>query len=124
MAPAPDGDPRYAPASYHKDAEAATSIPSRVAPSFIRIVVADVGPEARNTSSRVITILTGDPAFRDKASATGSRYTGILPPNPPPISLGTTFTLAASMPRIAAHASRTTNGPCVLHQTTAWPSWL
>ena len=31
----------------------------------------EVGPVARNTSSRVITILTGRPVLRDSASATG-----------------------------------------------------
>src|SRR6202035_2073016 len=113
MAPAPDGEPRYAPASYQSDALPATSVPSRLAPSFMRIVAADVGPDARNTSSRVITIFTGRPAWRDSAMAIGSRQTGIFPPKPPPISLGTTLIAAASMPRIAAHASRTTNGPWV-----------
>src|SRR5580704_5608503 len=123
MPPAPDGEPLYAPASYQSDALPATSVPSRLAPSFMRIVVADVGPDARNTSSRVITILTGSPDLRESAMASGSRYTGIFPPKPPPISLGTTLMAAASMPRIAAHASRTTNGPCVVHHTRTWPSW-
>ena len=55
----PEGEPRYAPASYHIDALAATRVPSRLAPSFILTFVPDVGPVARNTSSRVITIFTG-----------------------------------------------------------------
>ena len=33
----------------------------------------EVGPEARNTSSRLITMRTGRPALRDSAIATGSR---------------------------------------------------
>ena len=35
-------------------------------------IVVDVGPEALNTSSRVITILTGRRAFLERASASGS----------------------------------------------------
>ena len=66
--------------------------PSRVAPSLTRIELPEVGPEARNTSSRVITIFTGRPAFCDRRMATGSRYTTVLPPKPPPISHGVTFT--------------------------------
>ena len=45
-----------------------------------------VGPVARRTSSRLITILTGLPALRDRASATGSMKVVVLPPKPPPIS--------------------------------------
>src|SRR5947209_4305631 len=47
IAPAPTGDPRYAPASYHNDAVAATNVPSRLAPSFTRTFDPDVGPVAR-----------------------------------------------------------------------------
>src|SRR3954454_9640246 len=122
IAPAPAGDPLYAPASYHNEADAATSVPSRFAPSFTRTFDPDVGPVARNTSSRPITIFTGRCAFRESARASGSRYTTILPPKPPPISLGMTLTCAGSRPAIAAQASRTTKGPCVEHHTTARPS--
>ena len=41
-----------------------------------------VGPVARSTSARDITILTGPPAFFDSISATGSRNTVVLPPKP------------------------------------------
>ena len=73
IAPAPNGEPRYAPASYHMEARPATSVPSRLAPSFITTFVPDVGPVARNTSSRVMTILTGRFALRDSTIASGSR---------------------------------------------------
>src|SRR5437762_10322977 len=110
MAAAPDGDPRYAPASYHIDAVAETSVPSCFAPIFITMRQPDVGPVARNTSSRPITIFTGRPDFFDRTIASGSRYTGILPPNPPPISLGITRMFAASRCRMRtriAHQERT-----------------
>ena len=51
-------------------------------------LVEEVGPEARNTSSRVMVIFTARPDLRDSASATGSRNTVVLPPKPPPISEG------------------------------------
>src|SRR5207245_9954275 len=73
IAPAPTGDPRYAPASYHSDAVAATNVPSRFAPSFTRTLDPDVGPVARKTSSRPITIFTGRCAIRESAMAIGSR---------------------------------------------------
>ena len=73
IAPAPTGDPRYAPASYHNDARAATSLPSRLAPSFTRIFEPDVGPVARKTSSRLMTIFTGRCALRESTIASGSR---------------------------------------------------
>ncbi len=72
IAPAPAGDPRYAPASYQSDPLAATSVPSRFAPSLTRTFEPEVGPLARKTSSRVITIFTGRFALRDKTAASGS----------------------------------------------------
>src|SRR5262249_50398328 len=48
-APAPTGDPRYAPASYHIETRAATSVPSFLAPIFTRILDPEVGPVARKT---------------------------------------------------------------------------
>jgi hypothetical protein len=52
---------------------AATMVPSFLAPIFTSIVAPEVGPDARNTSSRVICIFTGRPHFFDIASASGSR---------------------------------------------------
>src|SRR5581483_6274305 len=49
IAPAPTGDPRNAPASYHSDTFAATIVPSRFAPILTCVFVPDVGPVARNT---------------------------------------------------------------------------
>ena len=46
-------------------------VPSLVAPIFISIEVDDVGPLALNTSSRLMTALTGRFALRDNARACG-----------------------------------------------------
>ena len=73
-------------------------MPSFLAPILTFMLADDVGPEARNTSSRLITILTGWPALRDSASATGSRKTVVLPPKPPPISEAVTRRRETSMP--------------------------
>ena len=48
-------------------------VPSFLAPILTVLDEPEVGPEARITSSRVITILTGSPDFFDSSSATGSR---------------------------------------------------
>ncbi len=73
MQPGWIGEPGKAPAWYLSTRSAATMVPSRVAPSLTSMTPPEVGPVARNTSSRVITILTGRPVFFDSASATGSR---------------------------------------------------
>ena len=49
------------------------NVPSFFAPILIVHFVADAGPDARNTSSRVIVIFTGRPDFFDSTIATGSR---------------------------------------------------
>ena len=73
MLPGPTGEPGKAPAWYFSSTSAAVILPSAVAPSLTVTTAPEVGPVARNTSSRVITIFTGAPACRDRASATGSR---------------------------------------------------
>ena len=73
MAPGWTGEPANAPAWYFNSPSAATMRPSFLAPILMRKCAPEVGPEARNTSSRVITILTGRPDFLASASATGSR---------------------------------------------------
>ena len=70
------------------------------------MLLAAVGPVARNTSSRLITSLTGRLALRESASATGSMNTVVLPPKPPPISEGVTRSFATFMPRRAAQVLR------------------
>ena len=67
------GEPGKAPAMNFISASAAVILPSLVTPILTRNFAPDVGPVARNTSSRVITILTGRRAFFDSASASGSR---------------------------------------------------
>jgi hypothetical protein len=62
-----------APASYTSVASAAVSLPFAVAPILTRIRVPEVGPVARKTSSRVITIFTGRPVRRESRIASGSR---------------------------------------------------
>ena len=93
MQAAPTGDPVYAPASNAIHASAAVIVPSFFAPILILVCEPGVGPVASKTSPRDISSLTGRPDFFDKIAATGGRYTEILPPNPPPISCGTTLTL-------------------------------
>ena len=73
MQPGWIGEPGKAPAWYFSTCFAATIVPSFLAPIFTSMVAPEVGPEARNTSSRVICIFTGRPHFFDSASATGSR---------------------------------------------------
>ena len=48
-------------------------VPSFLAPILTLLIEPEVGPEARNTSSRDITILTGRPDFLASTSASGSR---------------------------------------------------
>ena len=111
MQPAPTGEPGNPPASYAIHTWAAVILPSLVAPILQRICEPEVGPVARNTSLRFITILTGLPVFLDSSRARGSRYTVVLPPNPPPISAGTTLILLGSICRICEHSSRTEKVP-------------
>ena len=73
MQPGCTGEPGKAPAWYLSTISAATIVPSRLAPSLTSMTPPEVGPVARNTSSRVITILTARPVLRDSANATGSR---------------------------------------------------
>ncbi len=51
----------------------ATNSPFCLAPIRTLERLAEAGPDALNTSSRLITILTGRPDFFDKIMATGSR---------------------------------------------------
>src|SRR5712692_2033392 len=69
IAPPAKGDPGNAPASYAIQISAAVILPSRVAPIRALILVPEVGPLARNTSARVITILTGRPHFFESKAA-------------------------------------------------------
>jgi hypothetical protein len=73
MQAAPTGEPGKAPAWYFNSTSAAVIVPSFAAPSLTSMTPPEVGPVARNTSSRLITSFTGAPAMRDSASATGSR---------------------------------------------------
>ena len=67
------GEPGNAPAWNLKMPSAATILPSFVTPIFTHIDEPEVGPVARNTSSRVIISRTGLPDFIDSSVATGSR---------------------------------------------------
>ena len=96
--------------------------PSAVMPIATSMLADIVGPVARNTSSRLITIFTGAPALRDSASATGSMNTVVLPPKPPPISEAVTRSLLDGIPRMSAQMRRTMKWPCVQHHRSAWPS--
>ncbi len=98
MQPGPIGDPANAPAWYFSTCLAATMVPSFMAPIFTSIHAPEVGPDALNTSSRVICIFTVRPDFFDSMTASGSKYTSVLPPKPPPISAGFTRMLDRLMP--------------------------
>ena len=67
-----NGEPGNAPACNVKSPSAATIVPSRLTPIFTVIEAPDAGPVALNTSSRLITTLTGWPDFRASTTATGS----------------------------------------------------
>ena len=58
-----------------------------------------------------MTILTGRPLFLERMAATGSRYVVILAPNPPPISVGITFTMDSGRPVMAAVEERMAKAP-------------
>jgi CO/xanthine dehydrogenase Mo-binding subunit len=51
----------------------ATMVPSFLAPTFVFTQLAEVGPDASKTSSRVICIFTGLPVFFERSAARGSR---------------------------------------------------
>ena len=67
------GEPGKAPAWNLNSPSAVVIVPSFVTPILTRMEEPDVGPEALNTSSRLITILTGRPDFLASRVATGSR---------------------------------------------------
>ena len=81
------------------------------APILTLIWLPEVGPVLSNTSLRVITIFTGRLDFLDKRAVTESKYEGILPPNPPPISRGVTLISDTSIPKIFDTLSLTLNAP-------------
>ena len=93
-----------------------------MAPILTRTTAPEVGPEALKTSSRDMTIFTGRLAFRESAMASGSRYTTVLPPKPPPISEAVTRIWAMSSPRSRAQWARTMKCPWVQHHSSVEPS--
>ena len=46
----------------------------------------------------------------------------VLPPKPPPISVGMTLIMSVDSPSTFALNARTMNAPCVQHHTTERPS--
>src|SRR6185503_10143431 len=122
MTPGCTGEPWNAPAWYLSSAHPATNRPSLVAPIFTFTTAPDVGPDDLNTSSRDMTIFTGRLALRDSASASGSRYTTVLPPKPPPISVAVTRTLLMSRPSRRAQWARTMKWPWVVVHSSTEPS--
>ena len=67
-----NGEPGNAPACSLNSPSAAVIVPSRLTPIFTVIDEPEVGPVARNTSSRLITTFTGWPDLRASMTATGS----------------------------------------------------
>ena len=84
--------------------------------------VPEVGPDASNTSVRDMVTFTGRPALRASAAATGSTYTRVLPPKPPPISIGMALTFDTGMFMRRAVWSRTVKWPWLLDQMVRLPS--
>ena len=97
-------------------------MPSLVAPILTFMYEPAVGPLASSTSARLMVTFTGCPVFRESRAATGSRWMVVLPPNPPPISMGTTFTADEDTPRTLAVFSPIWKWPCELHHTVSLPS--
>ena len=95
--------------------------PSRLTPIFTVIEAPEVGPVPLNTSSRDMFIRTGWPDFFESVSATGSRYTSVLPPKPPPISAGLTLMSPMVMPVSLAVRLRTAKWPWLELQISALP---
>ena len=93
-----------------------------LAPIFTRMNEPGVGPVPSKTSARDMIIFTGRPHLRLRMAATGSRYTEILPPKPPPISHGTTVTCDTGICSSSAVWARAVNEPCVDVQTVTCPS--
>ena len=118
--PPPRGAPGNAPDSYARNACIAVTVPSRLAPILTVDLLAAPGPAQRNTSSRVMRILTGRPDSFDSINAMASRYTAVLPPKPPPISVAITFSLSTSMSIWSARLSRMLKLPCVVVQMVDW----
>ena len=81
-----------------------------------------MGPLASRTSARLMAIFTGWPVLRESRAATGSRWMVVLPPKPPPISIGTTFTVDEEMPSVLAVLSPIWKWPWELHHTVSLPS--
>src|SRR4029450_13347208 len=110
MTPGCTGEPWKAPAWHFSSAQPATNLPSLVAPIFTFTVAPEVGPEDLKTSSRGGPSCAGPLALRESASASGSRYTTVLPPKPPPISEAVTRILAVSRARSRAQGGRAGGG--------------
>ena len=96
------GAPGKAPPCNRNTPCPAVMVPSFFIPIRTSIEVDEVGPVARNTSERDITIFTGRLVLRESASATGSMNTVVFPPNPPPISEAVTRRADCSRPSNAA----------------------
>ncbi len=67
-----NGEPGNAPACSLNRPSAAVMVPSRLTPILTVIDEPEVGPVARNTSSRLITTFTGWPDFCASTTQTGS----------------------------------------------------
>ena len=73
MQPAATGEPGNAPASNDSSSSAAVMRPLPSVPILAQMCEPGVGPVARSTSPRAMTILTGRPVFFDSSRASGSR---------------------------------------------------
>ena len=77
----------------------AVSVPSRLAPSFTRIVIGWRVVAAMNCSSRVNSHCTGRPVFSAARTQRSSVTISCLPPKPPPTRSQKTRTLRGKSPK-------------------------
>ncbi len=99
----------------------ATSVPSRLAPTFTR-TIAGWRLSVTNSSARSSTALTGRWALRASAATSASMRTNVLAPNEPPIGGAITRMRSSSMPNVPARSARVLNGVCVPAHTVSRPS--
>ena len=79
------------------------------------------GMPACSSSRRVMISDTGRPVAFESSTARGSTSARILPPKPPPHSIGMTLMRASGMSRTSATSARVANDPWVLDQMVILP---
>ncbi len=86
-------------------------MPSFLTPVFRRMITPGAGIPACSSSRRDMISDTGRPVAFDSNTASGSTSARILPPKPPPHSIGMTLMRASGMCRTSATSARVWNEP-------------